>query len=410
LSGTICSVYKGKYSEYAIKKQQLLEAKIHAYENQQKIIRHQEEVIQKLRSFNREKSIRRAESREKMLEKIQVQDRPYEEKSNLHLTLSPRVVSGKDVLNVHGLSKRYDNQILFENIDFEIKRGEHVAIIGDNGTGKTTLLKILNSLVLPDAGTAVLGTKVEIGYYDQEHHVLHAEKNLFDEISDEYPDLGNTQIRNVLAAFLFLGDDVFQLIETLSGGERGRLSLAKLMLSYANFLILDEPTNHLDIASKEILENALNQYEGTILYVSHDRYFINKTAHRILELRGGNITLYLGNYDYYLEKRQPSYDLTADEAILTPHNASQTKRDWLEQKETAAKRRKLASDLKTCEDRITQLEKDKAETISIMSQEESAADYSKLSALSATLQQIEEDLERLYPTWEELFHQVEVAE
>ena len=302
-NGTV-TVFHGNYSDYARQKEVLRTERLNAYLNQQREIKHQEEVIDKLRSFNREKSIKRAESREKMLDKIERLDKPVEVKADMKLKLTPRLLSGNDVLSVSDLSKTFDNQVLFSNVSFEVKRGEHVAIIGDNGTGKTTLLKIINELVEPDTGTIRLGSNVQIGYYDQEHHVLHMEKTLFEEISDAYPDLTNTQIRNTLAAFLFTGEDVFKKISSLSGGERGRVSLAKLMLSEANFLILDEPTNHLDITSKEILESALNAYEGTVLYVSHDRYFINKTASRILELTHHEFINYIGNYDYYLEKKQ----------------------------------------------------------------------------------------------------------
>ena len=298
------TTFLGNYSDYSMKKAQVRQAQINAYLNQQREIKHQQEVIAKLKSFNREKSIRRAESREKMLDKIEVLEKPTEVNTEVHIHLTPRVISGNDVLKVEGLEKGFDNHTLFSDLNFEIKRGERVAIIGNNGTGKTTILKILNGLLAPDAGSFTLGSKVHIGYYDQEHHVLHMEKTLFEEISDTYPNMNNTEIRNVLAAFLFTGDDVYKRIQDLSGGERGRVSLAKLMLSEANFIILDEPTNHLDITSKEILENALNQYEGTVLYVSHDRYFINQTATRILELTGNTLVNYIGNYDYYLEKKR----------------------------------------------------------------------------------------------------------
>ncbi|MDR0949922.1 MAG: ABC-F family ATP-binding cassette domain-containing protein [Lachnospiraceae bacterium] len=395
--------YLGNYTDFATKKQQLRDAAIRAYENQQKELRRQEEIITKLRSFNREKSIRRAESREKMVEKIEVLERPSQARTDIHLTLKPRISSGNDVLSIRGLSKSFDTLSLFTDVDLDIKRGEHVAIIGDNGTGKTTLLKILNGLVAPDTGQVVLGSKVEIGYYDQEHNVLHSEKSLFDEISDEYPELTNTQIRNILAAFLFTQDDVFQLISTLSGGERGRVSLAKLMLGYANFLILDEPTNHLDITSKEILENALNHYEGTVLFVSHDRYFINRTAHRILELREGQFHNYLGNYDYYLEKRPPilpkgSQD-SRDATVLT-----QTKREWLTQKESIAKRRKQENDLKKCENEIAQLESHKSTLTEEMNDPTVAADFQRLTALSADLHDTQQSLDHLYTQWEELYN------
>lgn len=303
IDGTEVSVFSGNYSDYAVKKEQLRAARWNAYMNQQQEIKHQEAVIEKLRSFNREKSIRRAESREKMLQKIDVLEKPTETRADMRMELTPRIMSGNDVMQVEGLAKAFGSERLFDNLSFALKRGEHVAIIGDNGTGKTTILKIINGLVEQDAGEIKLGSKVHIGYYDQEHHVLHPDKTLFEEISDEYPTLTNTEIRNVLAAFLFTGDDVFKQIKMLSGGERGRVSLAKLMLSEANFLILDEPTNHLDIMSKEILEDAINSYSGTVLYVSHDRYFINRTASRILELENGSFTGYLGNYDYYLEKK-----------------------------------------------------------------------------------------------------------
>ena len=296
-------MYMGNYRAYSEKKQQIRDARLKEYLNQQREIKHQQAVIEKLRSFNREKSIRRAESREKMLEKMTPVDKPMDTPEAMHFALEPSCVSGNDVLSVEGLSKCFGHQVLFHDVSFEIKRGEHVAIIGDNGTGKTTLLKILNQVQKADAGSFTLGAKVQIGYYDQEHHVLHDDKTIFDEISDDYPTLNNTQIRNTLAAFQFTGDEVFKEIRSLSGGEKGRVSLAKLMLSEANFLILDEPTNHLDIASKEILEEALNNYSGTVLYVSHDRYFINRTATRILELVNRTFVNYIGNYDYYLEKK-----------------------------------------------------------------------------------------------------------
>ena len=299
----VVSVFSGNYSDYAAKKKQLMDAKLKEYYNQQRDIKHQEEVIAKLKSFNREKSIKRAESREKMLDKIDVIEKPITEQETMHFKLEPAKESGNDVLSIEGLSKAFGDNKLFENVSFEIKKGEKVALIGNNGTGKTTILKIINHIIEADAGKVRLGANVEIGYYDQEHNVLHMDKTAFDEIGDDYPDMTNTQIRNMLACFLFTGDDVFKKIKDLSGGERGRVSLAKLMLSNANFLILDEPTNHLDIMSKEILESAINRYTGTVLYVSHDRYFINKTATRIIELSANTVTNYIGNYDYYLEKR-----------------------------------------------------------------------------------------------------------
>ncbi|MBD9083794.1 MAG: ABC transporter ATP-binding protein [Lachnospiraceae bacterium] len=405
------TTFIGNYSDYAIKKEQLRVAAWNAYMNQQREIKHQEEVIEKLKSFNREKSIKRAESREKMLDKIEVIEKPSEVRTDMKLTLTPRILSGNDVLTVEHLSKSFDSHKLFTDVNFEIKRGEHVAIIGDNGSGKTTLLKILNGLVPADQGTFRLGSNVEIGYYDQEHHVLHSEKTLFEEISDDYPYLNNTQIRNVLAAFLFTGEDVFKRISDLSGGERGRVSLAKLVLSNANFLILDEPTNHLDIMSKEILEDALNGYEGTILYVSHDRYFINRTAHRILDLTEGQFVSYVGNYDYYLEKHDTvmaaieanaPQNADADSAVAAKAAESEVKLDWKAQKEEQARLRKKENDLKKCEEKIAELETRISEIDTEMSDPSIGTQVAKLQELTKEQAACQEQLEKLYEQWEEL--------
>ena len=406
--------YIGDYSDYAAKKQQLRDIRLKEYLNQQQEIKHQEAVIEKLRSFNREKSIKRAESREKMLEKMQTIEKPMEVNTDIHLKLEPSCVSGNDVLTVENLSKAFPGQELFTDINFEIKRGEHVAVIGDNGTGKTTLLKILNRVVSADSGTYTLGSNVKIGYYDQEHHVLHMEKTIFDEISDDYPALTNTEIRNVLAAFLFTGDDVFKQISSLSGGERGRVSLAKLMLSEANFLILDEPTNHLDIASKEILENALNDYTGTVLYVSHDRYFINQTATRILDLVNHTFVNYIGNYDYYLEKKEElttAYAGTSASAVSDTDNSSansvsESKLSWQEQKEAQARLRKRQNELKKTEERISELEDRDGEIDALMVQEEIFTNSVKCQELAKEKAAIAEELEGLYEKWEELAEEV----
>lgn len=402
LDNGVLSTFHGNYSDYAVQKEHQRLEQMNAYLNQQREIKHQEEVIEKLKQFNREKSIRRAESREKMLDKIERLDKPAEVKADMNLTLTPHCTSGNDVMRIEGLSKRFDHLLLFENVSFEIKRGEHVAIIGDNGTGKTTLLKIINELLPPDTGTIYLGTNVEIGYYDQEHHVLHMDKTLFEEISDDYPYLTNTEIRNTLAAFLFTGEDVFKKISSLSGGERGRVSLAKLMLSEANFLILDEPTNHLDITSKEILETALNAYKGTVLYVSHDRYFINKTASRILELTHNAFINYIGNYDYYLEKKEV---LTpADTQIETAKNTapSAQKLDWKQQKEQQAIARKKENDLKKCEERIEQLEMKDKTLDEEMAKPENATNVARLQELVKQKEEVTAELEQLYEDWEKL--------
>ena len=397
-------MYSGNYSAYALKKAQLRDAQYKAYLNQQREIKHQEAVIAKLKSFNREKSIRRAESREKMLDKMQRLDKPAEINDQMRLTLEPRFISGNDVLTVEELSKTFPGQTLFQNISFEIKRGERVALIGNNGTGKTTLLKILNQVIPADSGKFTLGSKVQIGYYDQEHHVLHMEKTVFQEISDAYPTLTETQIRNMLAAFLFTGDDVFKVISSLSGGERGRVSLAKLMLSEANFLILDEPTNHLDIASKEILEEALNSYTGTVLYVSHDRYFINQTATRIMDLTNQAIVNYIGDYDYYLEKKE---ELTAKYAPLTTQEeeavqVSDNKLSWQQQKEQQAKERKRENELKKTEKRIEELEARDQEIDETMILPEVCTNVAECTRLSKEKAAIAAELEELYEKWEEL--------
>ncbi|MCU6697533.1 ribosomal protection-like ABC-F family protein [Laedolimicola ammoniilytica] len=399
------TTFQGNYSDYAAKKSKLREARMHAWLNQQREIKHQEEVIQKLKSFNREKSIKRAESREKMLDKMEVLEKPSEIRSEMHITLEPKVVSGNDVLTVEGLAKSFGPQTLFTDLNFEVKRGERVALIGNNGTGKTTILKILNGLLPADSGSFTLGSKVHIGYYDQEHHVLHPEKTLFEEISDAYPDLDNTTIRSTLAAFLFTGDDVFKRISELSGGERGRVSLAKLMLSEANFLILDEPTNHLDIVSKEILEQALNCYTGTVLYVSHDRYFINTTATRILDLTGGQLVNYIGNYDYYLEK----HEILTPKAV--PAEAAETKAaepesagklDWKQQKEEQARQRKRENDFKKTEAEIFELETRDGEIDQLLTQESVYTNVAECMKLHKEKEAIAARLEILYEQWEAL--------
>lgn len=402
-------VYLGNYTEYTKKRQEILDSLQKQYLNQQAEIKHQEEVIAKLKQFNREKSIKRAESREKMLDKIERIDKPIEENTKMHLLFTPKIQSGNDVLTVKGLSKRFADHVLFENIDFEIKRGEHVAIIGDNGSGKTTILKMINDLLTPDSGTITLGTNVEIGYYDQEHHVLHMEKTLFEEIQDEYPNMTNTEIRNLLAAFLFTEDDVFKQIKSLSGGERGRVSLAKLMLSDANFLILDEPTNHLDIDSKAILENAINHFEGTVLYVSHDRYFINTTAHRILDLTSQTMLNYIGNYDYYLDKKDAMEQAhlqtetkVSDVTASATATASDTKLSWQQQKEEQARQRKLEKELQAVETEIEELESDNEQIDTELSDPANGNDVAKLQELSKKRAENDARLEELMQRWESL--------
>ncbi len=419
------TVFSGNYTAYAEKKKILRNMQLKEYLNQQRNIKHQEEVITKLKQFNREKSIKRAESREKMLNKIELVEKPEELNDKMNIILNPKVVSGNDVLHVEGLSKSFDDNMLFSDISFDIKKGERIAIIGNNGTGKTTMLKIINGIIPADSGKITLGSKVTIGYYDQEQQVLDPDKTLFEEIQDAYPDLNNTQIRNTLAAFLFTNDDVFKYIRDLSGGERGRVSLAKLMLSNANFLILDEPTNHLDMVSKEILENALNNYTGTVLYVSHDRYFINTTATRIIELTNRMTVNYIGNYDYYLEKKDiltaaalkenginnnldnNSLSTNAKDNLnsanaSTPSTENNSKADWKQSRELQNKLKKIKNELNKVEARISEIE----DRISVIDEEsalpEVCSDTAKLLELHKEHVALSEELDTLYERWEEL--------
>ena len=401
------TVYRGNYSQFSEKKQALLDTQMKQYLNQQAEIKHQEAVIAKLKSFNREKSVKRAESREKQLDKIERLDKPVEENTRMNLLFSPRIQSGNDVLSIEHLSKAFDSEILFTDISFELKRGERVAIIGDNGSGKTTILKIINDLVKADAGTIRLGTNVEIGYYDQAHQVLHAEKTIFEELQDDYPSMTNTEIRNILAAFLFTDDDVFKQISKLSGGERGRVSLAKLMLSDANLLILDEPTNHLDIDSKEILERAVNHFEGTVLYVSHDRYFINRTATRILDLTQKQLVNYIGNYDYYLEKKeaneQAQLTTPVEPATDTADNgASDSKLTWQQQKEEQARLRKKQNALNKVEKEISELEAKNESLDEQLSDPKNGTDIALLQKLASEKEANDERLLTLMEEWENL--------
>lgn len=412
-------VYQGNYTEFAKKKAKIREDLLKQYYNQQREIKHQEEVIAKLKSFNREKSIKRAESREKMLDKIERLEKPTDENTDIHIVLEPDVTSGNDVLTVEHLRKAFGTHTLFDDLSFEIKRGERVALIGNNGTGKTTILKIINELLLADSGAIVLGSNVHIGYYDQEHQLLHMEKTIFEEIADDYPQLNHTKIRNVLAAFLFTNDDVFKRIADLSGGERGRVSLAKLMLSDANFLILDEPTNHLDITSKEILESALNQYTGTVFFVSHDRYFINQTATRILDLTGGTIVNYIGNYDYYLEKHDEltriyvETEPKAQAAQMTEQTVAQDgsgtdkKADWQAQKAEQARIRKLENTLKKAEERIAELEDLIAGIDEECADPANATNSAKLGELTGRQNEYRSELEKCYEEWEQVSMELE---
>ena len=406
LDNGVATVFSGNYTDYAAKKAILRNMKLKEYLNQQREIKHQEDVITKLKQFNREKSIKRAESREKMLDKIEIVDKPQELNDKMNIKLEPNVVSGNDVLTISGLSKSFDDVTLFDNIDIEIKRGERVALIGNNGTGKTTILKLINGIIEPDSGSIYLGAKVNIGYYDQEHHVLDPDKTIFDEIRDAYPDLNNTQIRNTLAAFLFTNEDVFKYIRDLSGGEKGRVSLAKLMLSNANFLILDEPTNHLDIVSKEILENALNNYTGTVLFVSHDRYFINAAATRIIELSNKTVVNYIGNYDYYLEKRDilsaKPINTVSSADIEHAKKAADSKASWQEEKVKQAQLKKIKNELKRTEERIANIEERIDKLDNMYADPAISSDTAKLMEIHTEKEEVSKELDKLYDRWGEL--------
>ncbi len=406
LDNGVATVFSGNYTDYAAKKAILRNMKLKEYLNQQREIKHQEDVITKLKQFNREKSIKRAESREKMLDKIEIVDKPQELNDKMNIKLEPNVVSGNDVLTISGLSKSFDDVTLFDNIDIEIKRGERVALIGNNGTGKTTILKLINGIIEPDSGSIYLGAKVNIGYYDQEHHVLDPDKTIFDEIRDAYPDLNNTQIRNTLAAFLFTNEDVFKYIRDLSGGEKGRVSLAKLMLSNANFLILDEPTNHLDIVSKEILENALNNYTGTVLFVSHDRYFINAAATRIIELSNKTVVNYIGNYDYYLEKRDilsaKPINTVSSADIEHAKKAADSKASWQEEKVKQAQLKKIKNELKRTEERIANIEERIDKLDNMYADPAISSDTAKIMEIHTEKEELSKELDKLYDRWGEL--------
>ncbi len=412
-------MFLGNYSTYSEKKQAERAAKLKAYLNQQREIKHQEKVIETLKSYNREKSIKRAESREKMLDKVERLEKPIELNDKMNIILEPNILSGNDVLTVKHLSKGFDGVNLFNDISFEVKRGDRVAIIGNNGTGKTTMLKIINGIIAADSGEYKPGAKVYIGYYDQEHHVLDPDNSIFDEIQNTYPDVDNTKVRNLLAAFLFTGDDAFKMIRDLSGGEKARVSLAKLMLSDANFLILDEPTNHLDITSKEILEQAVSSYTGTIVYVSHDRYFINKTATRVFELVDKNLVQYEGNYDYYLEKRDAvmnaGFSSGSGRAVVASNTkpssnaavpASQSKSDWEAQKKLGAQKRRLENDFAKCEAEINKIEARNAEIDVCFNDPEIATNSFRLRELSEEKEKNEALLEGLMETWEDLYEKL----
>ena len=394
-------VYRGTFTEFSKKKEEERAIYLKHYFEQQQMIKREEEIIRNYRSHATESEIIKAKSREKRLAHVERMEKPMEVRADMHFSIEPSVESGKDVLEVRDFKKGFPNNPLFEGINIDIKKGERVALIGGNGTGKTTLLKILTGMYTQDEGTMKLGTNVTVGYYDQEQQLFDEEKTIFDEIGDDYPDLTNTKIRNILGAFLFTNDDVFKKMKSLSGGERGRVALAKLMLSAANFLMLDEPTNHLDINSKEILETALNNYTGTVLFVSHDRYFINRVATRVIELKDHKITNYLGNYDYYIEKSREALN-TALNSVTEKAPVSKGQIDYKLQKEEAAAKRKVENAIKKVEERIAKLEESIKDADEHLADTSIASNSAKLNEWLEKKNAFEAELMPLYDEWEDL--------
>lgn len=402
LNTTPARTYKGNYSAFMSQKENLLLTNEREVEKQNKEILHQKEVIEKLQSFNREKSIKRAESRIKTLDKMEVINKISDNKTDIRLSFDVRNRSGDDVLKVEEISCIYDDGKIFENVSFSLNRLDRVALLGDNGTGKSTILKMITGSKKATSGTIKMGTNVELSYYDQAQMNLTDDNTIFQEIHDMYPNMNNTKVRNALAAVGFMQDDVNKLIKTLSGGEKGRVSLCKLMLSDANFLILDEPTNHLDMESKDILEHALNEYEGTLLFVSHDRYFVNKVATKVLELTDNGVNEYLGNYDYYIDKKDSvsnKYTFSSKEDIT---KESSGKDDWKKQKELAAKKNKLKKEFNNIESQIEKLEDEIAKIDEELMNPDNATNSAKLNELTNNKNEINLKLEPLYDKWEEL--------
>lgn len=397
-NGSLTS-YNGNYTRYLSLKEEARLAKQRQYDNTTREIRRIEGIIEQQKRWNREKNIKTAESKQKIVDKLeQSLERPDALPEKIHFSFHITAAGGNDVLTCRNLSMAYGIHKLFSGIDIDIKKKEHVFLLGENGCGKTTLFKILTGDLSPIDGEIRYGSNIEAGYYDQTQENLHYDKTVIDEIYDEYPKMSLTEVRNALAAFLFVGDDVFKPVNTLSGGERAKLSLLKLMLSGANLLLLDEPTNHLDISSREALENALLGYEGTIFAVSHDRYFINKLADRILYMQSGALCGYGGNYDYFLEKFTPTAS-TKETAKVSG------KEIYLEQKRIESEKRKAANRLARTEKRIDELEGEIDEKNKLLLSEEYATDYVKATELSGQIETLQKELDELYEEWENLSEQ-----
>ena len=393
--------YNGNYSNCILEKEKNYEVQMKAFENQQKEIKRQEEIIERYRSFNREKSIKAAESRQKALDKVEKLQAPDKDPSASRISFETMIKSGNDVLHIENLSKSFGEKLLFRNLNLDLKRSDKTALIGANGRGKTTLFKMILNNINPDSGTIYLGKNVFVGYYDQEQSNLHLDKNILDEVWDDFPDMTVTQIRSSLAAFLFYGDDVFKKVGDLSGGEKCRINLLKLMLSKSNFLLLDEPTNHLDIPSREALEDALLSYDGTVLVISHDRYFLNKVVSKIYELKEDGVKEYLGNYSYYIEKKtNPLRFQQIQEQkgkSKTQIHAEKRKKREQEQLEKLHKQQ-----IKEVEEAISKNENDIAELQKQLCFEEVYSDFEKSESVNKQIIKLQDEVDSLYDKWEEL--------
>ena len=400
--GGSVEAYNVPYTKYLEQRKKKYEALQKAYDLQQAEIKRQEAIIEKFRSFNREKSIRAAESREKALEKMDKIDAPPTDKESSKIKFEAQVKSGYDVLHIENLKKSYSDKMLFTNLSLDLKRGEKVALIGENGRGKTTLFKIIMDKIEPDCGLKVLGTNVNVGYYDQEQSSLDMSKTILDEVWDEFPNMTTAKLRSVLASFLFTGDDVFKEISKLSGGEKCRINLLKLMLSKSNLLLLDEPTNHLDILSREALEDAILQYDGTLMIISHDRYFLNKVINRILELKEDGITEYLGNYSYYQEKKENPNRFHQYEELAAGKTKTQIKEEKKKKREADKEAKALKLQIKNIEKSISELEETLEELQNQLCLESVYSNPEESNRVNKEIRSTESKLESLYEEWEKL--------
>lgn len=398
--------YNGNYSTFMKLKKKNYEVQLKAYELQQQEIKRQEEIIKRYKSFNREKSIRAAESRQKALDKIERLAKPDKDLPPAKIKFTTSIKSGNDVLHIENLSKSFGDKTLFKNLNLDIKRGEISALIGENGRGKTTLFKILMDKINDYSGIKTLGKNVFIGYYDQEQSDLHDEKSVIDEVWDDFPNMTQTEIRNALAAFLFRGDDVFKKISSLSGGEKCKISLLKLMLSNANFLLLDEPTNHLDIMSREALENALLNYDGTVFVISHDRYFLNKVVNKIYELTEDGAVEYLGNYSYYIEKKKNPHRFEQEEQN-TNKTKTQIKLERKKRREKEKLKRQIKNKIKEIETSISDKEELLKQLQNKLCTEEVYSNPAKSVSINNHILKLQDEINNLYEKWEELYQSQE---